>query len=145
MKKTLLVLSALLALSMVFVGCGGTPDDPDQSDPTPVTPVGPAVVFTQDSANAISFESLGITADNAADYEVKVYYTVTDESKIGWGPFAFVDEAWTAIDGLNCNVVAEGVNTYEVSAIIAGNPTNIRINWWGNDYATLTKVEVIKK
>lgn len=146
MKKTLLALSALLALSMVFIGCGGGDDptkDPDQSDPTPVS--GPTVVYTQTTADAISFDSLGITADNAADYEVKVYYTVTDETKLGWGPFAFVTEAWANIEGLDYNVKADGVNVYPAADLIAGNPTNIRINWWGNDYATLTKVEVIKK
>lgn len=34
MKKSLLVLSALLALSMAFVGCKGGASDPDISDPS---------------------------------------------------------------------------------------------------------------
>lgn len=145
MKKSLLILSALMALSMAFVGCKGG-SDPVQDPAGDVTPA-ENVVASGEHGTFFKWADLGITAENASEYYVKVTYTLDDPAKEGWGPGALNDanfENNTLGDSLN--VTAEGVNEIEVSDII-GEPAlaeGFLVNWWA-EYATLKKVEIIKK
>lgn len=147
MKKSLLVLSALMALSMAFVGCKGGASDPDISDPSgDVTPA-ENVVASGENGTFFKWADLGITAENASEYYVKVTYTLDDPAKAGWGPGALNDASWENNSlGDSLNVTAAGVNEIEVSDIIAvpALAEGFLVNWWG-DYATLKKVEIIKK
>jgi hypothetical protein len=143
MKKFLLALGVVAALSLLFVGCDKPTDEPagGGSEAT-----GETVVATGVHGTFFKWSDYSITADNAADYIVRVTYTLDDASKAGWGPGAFNDAAYannSLADKLN--VSAAGVNEIPVSEVIAvaALKDGFMINWWG-DYATLKKVEIIK-
>ncbi len=145
MKKSLLILSALMALSMAFVGCKGG-SDPVQEPAGEVTPE-ENVVASGVKGTFFKWADLGITAENASEYYVKVTYTLDDLTKAGWGPGALNDANYENNSlGDSLNVTAAGVNEIEVSDIIAvpALAEGFLVNWWG-DYATLQKVEIIKK
>ena len=153
MKKLLLALGVIAALSLIFVGCD-QPSNTKAEDETPAneapaeeTPAAETVVATGEKGTYFKWADYSITADNADDYIVRVTYTLDDASKAGWGPGAFNDKDWknnSLADKLNVN--ADGVNEIPVKDIIAVDALKegFLINWWA-DYATLTKVEIIKK
>ena len=145
MKKSLLILSALMALSMAFVGCEGG-SDPVQEPAGDVTPA-ENVVASGEKGTFFKWADLGITAENASEYYVKVTYELNDPAKEGWGPGSLCDVNYKN-DSLkdSLNVTPAGVNEIEVSDIIAvpALAEGFLVNWWA-DYATLTKVEIIKK
>ena len=145
MKKSLLILSALMALSMAFVGCKGG-SDPVQDPAGEETPV-ENVVASGEHGTFFKWADLGITTENASEYYVKVTYTLTDSTKTGWGAGALNDANFknnTLVDSLN--VTDAGVNEIEVSDIIAvpALAEGFLVNWWA-EYAQLIKVEIIKK
>ena len=157
MKKSLLALAALAALSLVFVSCGGGGADPSPDNPkSPVIeeptegeeqPAGETVIATGKAGTFFKWADYGITTENASDYIVRVTYTLDDTSKAGWGPGAFNDKDWANNSlGDALNVTAAGVNEISVSDVIAVEALSegFLINWWGT-YATLVKVEIIKK
>lgn len=75
MKKSLLALAALAALSLVFVSCGGGGADPDKPESPNVTPAGgdtPTEVVVFDPATVES-----VSAGEIVDVEGTKYWKVT--------------------------------------------------------------------
>lgn len=144
MKKFLLALGVVAALSLLFVGCDKPTDEPE----TPETPATTeTVVKSGVKGTYFKWSELGITAENAADYTLRITYTLDDASKAGWGPGALNDANYENNSlGDKLNVTAAGVNEIPVADIIAipALADGFLVNWWG-DYATLVKVEIIKK
>lgn len=157
MKKSLLALAALAALSLVFVSCGGGGDNPGPDNPkSPVIdqPTDPAVqtddvFFTwTDFAvqGSISYSAIGITAENNADYKIVIKGTVVDSAKVGWGYGALVDPAtenWDAIVSLDAK--ENGVQEIDIATLYAVNSEKIQFNIWDTSYYTVTSVTIEKK
>ena len=148
MKKIKVLLSALaMVAAMAFVSCGGGAGDDGTSNP-PAETTTETVIATGVNGTFFKWADYGITADNAADYIVRVTYTLDDSSKTGWGPGAFNDKNYENNSlGDTLNVKADGVNEIPVADIIAipALSEGFLVNWWGTDYSTLIKVEIIKK
>ncbi len=83
-----------------------------------------------------------------------IYFTLDDESYAGWGPAALCDSSWTTAIGYgtdyDLSVNTDGYVCYALTdvaaafAAIGADPADgIVINWWGDDYATLTGVAVV--
>lgn len=150
MKKIKVLLSALaMVAAMAFVSCGGGAGDDGTSSPAAAPEAtGETVIATGEHGTYFKWADYSITADNAADYIVRVTYTLDDATKAGWGPGAFNDKDFKNNSlGDTLNVSAAGVNEIPVSDIIAvpALSEGFLINWWGTDYSTLIKVEIIKK
>ena len=95
----------------------------------------------------VKFADLEITSENAANYLLRVSFTLDNPEKKGWGAGAVCspEEGWPALEVSNGNlpVNEEGFIDIEISYIIAKSDSFV-INWWA-DYATLLKCEIIKK
>ena len=145
MKKIKVLLGALaLIASFGLIGCN--PSVGPQNNNTTQEAAKETVVATGEKGTFFKWADYSITADNAASYIVRVTYTLDNAEKAGWGPGAFADNSWKGVDSLNekLNVSAAGVNEVSVTDIIKALPEGFLVNWWA-DYATLKKVEIIKK
>ncbi|MCD7731883.1 MAG: hypothetical protein LUH56_00365 [Oscillospiraceae bacterium] len=83
-----------------------------------------------------------------------IYFTLDDESYAGWGPAALCDSNWTTAIGYGTDyelaVNTDGYVCYALTdvaaafAAIGADPADgVVLNWWGDDYATLTGVAVV--
>ena len=158
MKKSLLALAALAALSLVFVSCGGgndpdTPESPviDKPD-TPDTPEeggNDGILFTWNDfavQGSIAYSAIGITDENKDDYKIVIKGTVVDSAKVNWGYGALVDPAtanWDAIVSLDAK--ADGVQEIDIATLYAVNSEKIQFNIWDTSYYTVTSVTIEKK
>ena len=91
----------------------------------------------------VKFADLEITSENAANYLLRVSFTLDNPEKKGWGAGAICDTNWTDLKINALEVKEEGFIDIEISDIIAKSDSFL-INWWA-DYATLLKCEIIKK
>ena len=91
----------------------------------------------------VKFADLEITSENAANYLLRVSFTLDDPEKKGWGAGAIADSGWTDLGISNLPVNEEGFIDIEISDIIVKSDSFL-INWWAS-YATLLKCEIIKK
>ena len=96
----------------------------------------------------VKFADLEITSENAANYLLRVSFTLDNPENKGWGAGAIADSGWTDLGISNLPVNEEGFIDIEISDIIVKSDSFL-INWWGdsekNPYATLLKCEIIKK
>lgn len=103
------------------------------------------VIKTIEKGEFLKFADLNITADNVGEYVLKISYTLTDPEKKGYGAGAICDSGWkdAEVDPLE---VKEDNTPFEieVNKIIEKLPDGFLVNWWA-DYATLDKIELIKK
>lgn len=83
-----------------------------------------------------------------------IYFTLDDEDYAGWGPAALCDSSWTTAIGYgtdyDLSVNTDGYVCYALTDVVAAfdaigaDPADgIVLNWWGDDYATLTGVAVV--
>lgn len=140
MRKTKLfkvgILSALLACGMIFCTSCKQPEQPGNENPgTAIKEFGKGEI--------VKFADLEITSENAANYLLKVSFTLDNPEKKGWGAGAICDTNWTDLKINALEVNEEGFIDIEISDIIAKSDSFL-INWWA-DYATLLKCEIIKK
>ena len=155
MKKTKLlkvgILSALLACGMIFCTSCKQPNQTEEK-PEVEKPADEEKPGTENPATAIKefgkgeivkFADLEITSENAANYLLKVSFTLDNPEKKGWGAGAICDTKWTDLKINALEVNEEGFIDIEISDIIAKTDSFL-INWWA-DYATLLKCEIIKK
>ena len=91
----------------------------------------------------VKLVDLGINSENAANYLLRVSFTLDDPEKKGWGAGAIADSGWTDLGISNLPVNEEGFIDIEISDIIVKSDSFL-INWWAK-YATLLKCEIIKK
>lgn len=137
MKK----LSLLKGRALLFASCSGSAN----ADNDNTSNEKKDEVVTIEKSKFSKFADLNITADNAGEYVLKISYTLTDPEKKGYGAGAICDSGWTdaKVDPLE---VKEDNTPFEieVSKIIEKLPEGFLINWWAN-YATLDKIELIKK
>ena len=91
----------------------------------------------------VKFADLEITSENAANYLLRVSFTLDNPEKKGWGAGAICDSGWTDLGISSLEVNEEGFIDIEISDIIVKSDSFL-INWWA-EYATLLKCEIIKK
>ena len=92
MKKIKVLLSALaMVAALAFVSCSGGSDGTSNPAAAPEA-TGETVIATGEHGTYFKWADYSITADNAADYIVRVTYTLDDATKAGWGPGAFKDK-----------------------------------------------------
>ena len=91
----------------------------------------------------VKLVDLGINSENAANYLLRVSFTLDDPEKKGWGAGAIADSGWTDLGISDLPVNEEGFIDIEISDIIVKSDSFL-INWWAS-YATLLKCEIIKK
>ena len=91
----------------------------------------------------VKFAELEITSENAANYLLRVSFTLDDPEKKGWGAGAIADSGWVDLKISTLPVNEEGFIDIEISDIIVKSDSFL-INWWAS-YATLLKCEIIKK
>ena len=140
MRKTKLfkvgILSALLACGMIFCTSCKQPEQPGNENPG-------TVIKEFGKGEIVKFADLEITSENAANYLLRVSFTLDNPEKKGWGAGAICDTNWTDLKINALEVNEEGFIDIEISDIIA-KLDSFLINWWA-EYATLLKCEIIKK